>query len=160
VAGNPSKTEVRGVVCRAVYSNKMSVLTSVGLKDFETHLRSCLPLGSGLVARLVDDSVVDYDAGDGVGTGKDEIVEYDMLLGFSEPRSFVEIDEYFARLVDLVGGELVGTAMDKSVDGTRWFLGVQFGEFEKPVMGSAGEVVVATGEVVWHRPAKKIGELF
>jgi hypothetical protein len=84
--------------------------------------------------------------------GDDAVVEYDILLGFSTPLSFADIGERFRRFSGLVEGSLVGIAMDKSVDGTRWFLSAQLEDFRKPIIGSFGEVVFATGTVIWYAP--------
>jgi hypothetical protein len=131
-----------------VYSTKKSVFYDVRFRDFERKLMSCFPPGSGVACKLAeqDEDGCEEDKGD------DPVVEYDILLGFCSPLSFADIGERFRRFSGLVEGTLVGIAMDKSVDGTRWFLSAQWEDFRKPVMGSLGEVVFATGTVIWYAP--------
>jgi hypothetical protein len=84
--------------------------------------------------------------------GDDAVVEYDILLGFCRPVSFAEIGERFRSFSGMVEGTLVGIAMNKSINSTQWFLSTQWEDFRKPVMGSLGEVVFATGTVIWYTP--------
>lgn len=146
-------SSVAGLVCRVVYSTKKSVFYDVSFRDFEARLMSCFPPGSGMAAQIVEQ---DHDDDDHdvrkESQGDEPVVGYDILLGFETPLSLLDITERFREFSGKVEGTLVGIAMDKSVDRTRWFLSAQWEDFRKPAMGSLGEVVFATGIVIWYTP--------
>jgi hypothetical protein len=90
------------------------------------------------------------------GSEKKTFVLYELLLAFPKECTFEEVGGFFAKLVGKIGGILDPVAMPRSEDRIPWFLHWQYTEFKEPEFGSFGDVLEASGEVVWDESKEPV----